>query len=97
MKIHFLINAAFWAMSSAENLHLKKRASWKVGQTVETTSGPVSGHAASNATEVSEYLGIPFAKPPLGNLRFAPPEKYSGTSPINGSQYVSLIFVLLTF
>lgn len=31
-----------------------------VGQAVDTSSGPVQGHSARNATEVSEYLGIPY-------------------------------------
>ncbi|KAJ0114230.1 carboxylesterase [Diaporthe amygdali] len=38
---------------------------WTVGQAVDTSSGRIIGHAASNATEVSEYLGIPFAQPPM--------------------------------
>lgn len=90
MKLHSLISTAFLAMSSAEIAEIlhTKSAAWTVGQTVQTTSGPVSGHAASNETEVSEYLGIPFAAPPIGNLRFAPPQRYSGTVPINGTNYV---------
>jgi hypothetical protein len=57
---------------------------------VNTTSGPVSGHLASNATaNVAEYLGIPFAQPPVGELRFAPPQPYNGSSSINGTSYVS--------
>ncbi|CAI7634474.1 unnamed protein product [Penicillium crustosum] len=54
--------------------------------TVNTTSGMVSGHAASNTTGVSEYLGIPFAAPPVGALRFAPPQPYKGTGNINGTK-----------
>lgn len=58
-------------------------------KTVNTTSGPVSGHLASNATaNVAEYLGIPFAQPPVGELRFAQPQPYNGTSSINGTSYV---------
>jgi hypothetical protein len=58
-------------------------------KTVNTTSGLIDGHASSNAsTGVSEYLGIPYAKPPVGDLRFAPPAKYEGTSSINGTSFV---------
>jgi Carboxylesterase family len=61
-------------------------------KTVNTTSGPVSGHAASNSSaNVSEYLGIPYAQPPVGDLRFAPPVQYNGTSPINGTNFVSSV------
>jgi hypothetical protein len=63
--------------------------SWKVGQSVQTTSGLVYGHAASN-TSVSEYLGIPYAKPPIGALRFEPPQKYISNSTINGTDFVGL-------
>jgi hypothetical protein len=61
---------------------------WTVGQTVQTSSGPVSGHAATNQTGVSEYLGIPFAQPPIGDLRFEAPVKYTGNSPLNGTRFV---------
>lgn len=67
----------------------RKNDTWVVGQTVSTTSGPVQGHAASEASEVSEYLGIPFAQPPTGRLRFEPPVAYNGSSTINGTDYVS--------
>lgn len=60
-----------------------------VGATVQTSSGPVTGHAALNRTQVSEYLGIPYAQPPLGDLRFAPPQTYSLQTPLTGSSYVS--------
>nr|POE82248.1 para-nitrobenzyl esterase [Quercus suber] len=60
---------------------------FKVGQAVLTTSGLVHGHAASNATQVSEYLGIPFAQPPLGDLRFAPPEPYRSRANLSGAAY----------
>lgn len=48
-----------------------------VGMTVDTTSGQVIGHANPTYPYVSEYLGIPFAEPPVGNLRFQPPKPYS--------------------
>jgi cholinesterase len=63
----------------------------RIGQTVHTTSGPVEGHAAQDAPTVSEYLGIPYAKPPIGNLRFAAPQPYHGGSTINGTNFVSFL------
>jgi para-nitrobenzyl esterase len=36
-----------------------------------TTRGPVSG--AINAAGIHEFLGIPYAAPPVGNLRWRPP------------------------
>lgn len=44
-----------------------------VGETVRTSSGTVKGHASESRPSVSEYLGIPYARPPQGELRFAPP------------------------
>ena len=60
----------------------------QVGVTVQTSSGPVSGHPALNRTQVSEYLGIPYAQPPLGDLRFAAPQTYSSSKPLTGASYV---------
>lgn len=62
---------------------------WKVGQRVNTTSGPVDGHAAPKAPEVSEYLGIPYAQPPVGKLRFEPPARYSPQGIVQGKEFVS--------
>jgi hypothetical protein len=62
---------------------------WSVGQAVETTSGIIIGHAAPVLTNVSEYLGIPYAKPPTGKLRFAKPHPFYGDKKINASSFVS--------
>ena len=59
-----------------------------VGATVQTSSGAITGHAARNRTEVSEYLGIPYAQPPTGALRFAAPQTYNSTQAFNASTYV---------
>lgn len=58
-----------------------------VGQAVSTTSGLVQGHGAAILPDVSEYLGIPFAQAPVGNLRFAAPVRFSGTGTISGESY----------
>jgi cholinesterase len=62
---------------------------WNVGRQVRTTSGFVTGHPAPNASQVSEYLGIPFAKPPVGELRFASPVAYVSQGTVDGSNFVS--------
>lgn len=58
-----------------------------VGAAVNTTSGIIIGHHAPNATEVSEYLGIPYAQPPVGDLRFGPPLRFKSSATINASHY----------
>lgn len=88
-----LFIAAFSALVAlAAASPLNQRSTFAVGQTLKTTSGAVTGHAAKNRTEVSEYLGIPFAKPPVGDLRWKAPVKYVGDAPIDASKYVSLLF-----
>lgn len=72
---HFGINPIPWNPPSCEQ---------GVGYPINTTSGLVSGHAAPNASTVSEYLGIPYAVPPLGELRFAPPVRYYGSGNLSG-------------
>ncbi len=62
-----------------------------VRKTVQTSSGPVKGHIASEEAKVLAYLGIPYAVPPVGSLRFMPPVKYRGNSTINGGRIVSYI------
>ncbi|KJZ75378.1 hypothetical protein HIM_05304 [Hirsutella minnesotensis 3608] len=47
---------------------------------VQTVQGTVVGHAADNSPCVVEYLGIPYAKPPVGDLRFAAPQRLDSGS-----------------
>ncbi|OQE26791.1 hypothetical protein PENSTE_c005G07852 [Penicillium steckii] len=47
-----------------------------VNHTIKTGSGPIVGHTASRKPDVSEYLGIPYAAAPIGDLRFAAPVAY---------------------
>jgi carboxylesterase type B len=49
------------------------------GLTVSTSSGTVHGRIDASAPDVRQFLGVPFAQPPLGDLRFAPPQ------PLNSS------------
>ncbi|KAL9094494.1 MAG: hypothetical protein Q9165_003344 [Trypethelium subeluteriae] len=56
---------------------------------VNTTNGLIIGHAARNRSDVVEYLGIPYAQPPLGELRFDAPRPYNQTGTYNASNYSS--------
>lgn len=42
---------------------------------VKTQSGQVIGDLTGEDNRISRYRGIPYAKPPLGELRWAPPEQ----------------------
>jgi cholinesterase len=88
MKASLLYFLAVPACILAATLE-RRQSNWTVGQIVQTDSGLVSGHAALNASQVSEYLGIPYAVPPIGDLRFAPPQKYSGNLTVDGTFFVS--------
>uniref|UniRef100_A0A7E4W432 Carboxylic ester hydrolase n=1 Tax=Panagrellus redivivus TaxID=6233 RepID=A0A7E4W432_PANRE len=60
-----------------------------VNPTVVTPYGPVNGivFGATNIT-AEGFFGIPYAKPPVGNLRFQKPEApEKWTKPLNGSEY----------
>ncbi len=41
---------------------------------VHTDNGPVQGFAPENADDIAAFLGIPFAAPPQGELRWRPPQ-----------------------
>jgi para-nitrobenzyl esterase len=44
------------------------------GTDVTTTYGPVCGIASTTAPSVNEWLGIPYAAPPVGDLRWKSPQ-----------------------
>lgn len=60
-----------------------------VGGVVNTTSGAILGHPASQQPSVGEYLGIKYAQAPVNNLRFAKPKPYNGT----GTEYEASHYV----
>lgn len=41
---------------------------------VNTTSGPLIGFIENGIPHVNQFLGVPFAEPPLGALKFLPPK-----------------------
>ena len=79
---------SFQVTATPHREHAEKKA-FSVGQGVRTSSGLVVGQPAASRPGVSEYLGIPFAKPPIGNLRFAAPQAYKGAGTVNATAFVS--------
>jgi len=55
--------------------------------TVPTSNGAVTGHVAPETSCVLEYLGIPYAKPPVGELRFAAPQPIDRQSPYTAANF----------
>ena len=43
--------------------------------TVHTTSGTIKGTVSKDQPNVRQFLGVPFAQPPLGALRWEPPQE----------------------
>lgn len=55
---------------------------------INTTSGPIAGLINGTTPDVTQFLGVPFGKPPTGNLRFLPPVAAAkASSTIDATQY----------
>ena len=55
---------------------------------IPTTSGKIIGHRAPSRPGVTEFLGIPFAQTPIGDLRFAAPRAFSSDKTFLASKFV---------
>ena len=69
----------------------------QIREIVKTDNGDITGHRSPKAKDVWEYLGIPYAQPPLGDLRFAAPQKYEGKGPYTAARFVSLSSLCTAF
>ena len=57
------------------------------GLTVKTTSGLVHGILNDTYPGVRRFLSIPYAAPPVGNLRWKPPRPYTPKGDIHADSY----------
>jgi carboxylesterase type B len=57
------------------------------GLIVQTSSGQVHGFINQSAPLVRQFLGVPYAEPPIGSLRFAPPETKANAGVINATAF----------
>lgn len=55
--------------------------------TIPTTSGQVTGFINTTAPSVRQFLGIPYAEPPVDSLRFQPPVRKTDAGPINATAF----------
>ncbi|KAJ5953285.1 Carboxylesterase type B [Penicillium verhagenii] len=53
----------------------------------QTSSGQIVGHVDPKFPDVLEYLGIPYASPPTGELRFAAPVSYESKGTVQANAY----------
>lgn len=55
---------------------------------IVTTNGKIIGHPAPGMQNTIEFLGVPYAQPPVGQLRFAEPLPPRGKSAYIASDWV---------
>lgn len=80
---------ALWLCAAHQSLAVPEPAL----KTAYTNNGPIIGHHAPNASAVWEFLGIPYAQPPIGPLRFAAPQRYNASQRIhNATSFVSELY-----
>ncbi|KAH6649548.1 Alpha/Beta hydrolase protein [Chaetomium tenue] len=62
------------------------------GLTVKTTSGTYTGFVDSTGPDVNQWLGIPYGRPPVGDLRFMPPKRAPDYGRADAKDYKPICF-----
>jgi hypothetical protein len=76
------------ASSTFVSLTLAAAAAQKSELDVVTSNGKITGHLAPGMRNTVEYLGIPYAQPPVGELRFAAPLPLEGKTDYVAADWV---------
>jgi hypothetical protein len=81
----------FVALVTAYPASVSHEGSLEEGPVISTSSGQVIGHKAlwPKDSGVDEYLGIPYAAPPIKELRFMAPKPYKANRTIKADDFVS--------
>ncbi len=82
----FLISTLFAAAALAAAPALAHNSDDDNGPVANTTEGPVRGLTKD---KVSQFLGIPYAAPPVGDLRWRPPQPPRKHGLLDATQYAS--------
>ncbi|HLH10606.1 MAG TPA: carboxylesterase family protein [Methylovirgula sp.] len=72
-KFMSLLRGAGIALGLSCTLTITATQAWANAYLIQTNKGPVQGFLTNG---IAEFLGIPYAAPPLGNLRWRPPQAH---------------------
>ena len=80
-----------WLTFLCVGLYMSGDAAVMLTPVIETTHGPIQGEVLTfDGTTIHRYRGIPYAAPPVGELRFAPPRAPEPwTQPLRATEYGS--------
>ena len=90
MKVTLAVGALLLPLLTQASPFVESRDTAGAASSVSTTSGVIVGHAAVNKTEVTEFLGIPYAASTNGSQRWMPPQQFTSKKTFTAATYVSL-------